>query len=163
MTELARIDMSVRRLHALARIKRRVADYYYLDVAELDCDRRGVDVVRPRQLAMTLAKRLTTLSYPQIGMAFGGRDHTTVMHAVRRVRKLQQVDGQIARDLRRLQNALMEELRQTEPGTFNVDLLADQLVDELRIRLLAHARKNPMRLIQQLTDLLRALDSEKLQ
>jgi chromosomal replication initiator protein len=61
---------------------------------------------RPRQVAMYLAKQLTSRSLPDIGRRFGGRDHTTVMHGVRRIEELKSADPQIAEDLEILQRAL---------------------------------------------------------
>jgi chromosomal replication initiator protein len=61
---------------------------------------------RPRQVAMYLCKQLTSRSLPEIGRRFGGRDHTTVMHGVRRIEELKTIDGQIAEDVEMLRRAL---------------------------------------------------------
>ena len=80
-------------------IQKAVADHYLLKQADLLSERRTRAVARPRQLAMYLAKSLTTRSYPDIGRRFGGRDHTTVLHAVRRIEALKAEDPVIAADL----------------------------------------------------------------
>ena len=67
------------------RFSRRFAEHYSLKSSELNSQRRSQDIARPRQIAMYLAKRLTNRSMPEIGRKFGGRDHTRVMHAVKRV------------------------------------------------------------------------------
>lgn len=79
-------------------IQKTVAEYYKLKVAEMHSKKRSRVVARPRQIAMALAKELTQLSLPDIGEAFGGRDHTTVMHACRKIAELRAVDAEIARD-----------------------------------------------------------------
>jgi len=86
------------RLITVENIQRIVADYYKLKVADMYSKKRSRAVARPRQVAMALAKELTQLSFPDIGEAFGGRDHTTVLHACRKVAALKQHDNEIARD-----------------------------------------------------------------
>ena len=66
-----------------------VADYYQLKMSDLLSRRRSRSVARPRQVAMSIAKELTNHSLPEIGEAFGGRDHTTVLHACRKVKELE--------------------------------------------------------------------------
>jgi len=88
-------------------IQRTVADYYKIKVAEMYSKRRSRNVARPRQMAMALAKELTQLSLPDIGEAFGGRDHTTVLHACRKIAELRQEAPDIARDF----DALLQVLR----------------------------------------------------
>ena len=89
-------------------IQSAVCQYYGLKPAEMGSPRRSRSVARPRQVAMFLAKTLTALSLPQIGKKFGGRDHTTVMHAVRKITQLRGIDQKIAHDvdelMRRLQS-----------------------------------------------------------
>ncbi|MBT6983497.1 MAG: chromosomal replication initiator protein DnaA, partial [Rhodospirillaceae bacterium] len=68
--------------------------------------RRARAVARPRQVAMYLAKQLTTRSLPEIGRKFGGRDHTTVMHAVKRIEELRQTDAALAEDIDLLRRML---------------------------------------------------------
>lgn len=79
-------------------IQKVVADYYNIRVSELHSKRRSRQVVRPRQIAMALTKELTTMSLPDIGDAFGGRDHTTVLHACRKVNELLKGDHNIKQD-----------------------------------------------------------------
>ena len=79
-------------------IQKTVADYYKIKVSEMYSKKRTRNVARPRQIAMALAKELTHLSLPDIGEAFGGRDHTTVLHACRKVAALKSTDLDITRD-----------------------------------------------------------------
>ncbi len=83
-------------------IQRAVADYFNLRLAEMLSERRSRNIARPRQMAMYLAKQLTSRSLPEIGRRFGGRDHTTVMHAVRKIEDLRRDDSQIDDDVTRL-------------------------------------------------------------
>jgi len=83
-------------------IQRAVADYFNLRLAEMLSERRARNIARPRQIAMYLSKQLTSRSLPEIGRRFGGRDHTTVMHAVRKIEELRMDDSQIEDDLTRL-------------------------------------------------------------
>ncbi|MGE3295784.1 MAG: chromosomal replication initiator protein DnaA [Porticoccaceae bacterium] len=87
-------------------IQRTVADYYKLKLSDLLSKRRSRSVARPRQMAMYLAKQLTTRSLPEIGEAFGGRDHTTVLHACRTIKALQETSHDIAEDIKILTRAL---------------------------------------------------------
>ena len=87
-------------------IKRKVAEYYKIKVADLMSKRRNRSVARPRQVAMALAKELTQHSLPEIGDAFGGRDHTTVLHACRKIRELRDVSPDISEDYQNLLRAL---------------------------------------------------------
>ena len=80
-------------------IQRKVADYYALKMTDLLSARRAREVARPRQVAMYLAKKLTPRSLPEIGRRFGGRDHTTVMHAVKRIEELRAADSEINNDV----------------------------------------------------------------
>lgn len=79
-------------------IQRTVAEYYKIKVADLLSKRRTRSITRPRQMAMALAKELTNHSLPEIGDAFGGRDHTTVLHACKKINQLQEDDGGIRED-----------------------------------------------------------------
>ncbi|HWA63006.1 MAG TPA: DnaA/Hda family protein, partial [Caulobacteraceae bacterium] len=83
-------------------IQKAAAEHFGLKQADLLSERRTRSVARPRQAAMWLAKQLTTRSLPDIGRRFGGRDHTTVLHAVRRIDELRAGDAQLARDLETL-------------------------------------------------------------
>lgn len=87
-------------------IQRKVAEHYNLRMADMHSSRRARNVARPRQVAMYLAKQLTARSLPEIGRKFGGRDHTTVMHAVRKVEELIESDAQIAQDTDIIRRAL---------------------------------------------------------
>jgi chromosomal replication initiator protein len=87
-------------------IQKTVADHFNLKQADLLSDRRNRAVARPRQIAMYLCKQHTTRSYPDIGRRFGGRDHTTVLHGVRKVGELMVQDDQIARDVETLTRKL---------------------------------------------------------
>jgi chromosomal replication initiator protein len=96
------------RLITIENIQRTVADYYQIRVSELLSNSRLRELARPRQIAMALAKELTSHSLPDIGEAFGGRDHTTVLHACRKVRELQQNDEQFREDFRNLLETLSD-------------------------------------------------------
>jgi chromosomal replication initiator protein len=87
-------------------IQKATAEHFGLKQADLISERRNRAIARPRQAAMWLAKQLTTRSLPDIGRRFGGRDHTTVLHAVRRIDELRAVDAQLARDLETLTRKL---------------------------------------------------------
>jgi len=87
-------------------IQRKVAEHYNIRMADMHSARRARNVARPRQVAMYLAKQLTARSLPEIGRKFGGRDHTTVMHAVRKVEELMTSDAQIAQDVEIVRRAL---------------------------------------------------------
>ncbi len=87
-------------------IMRKVADHYCLRLSDMTSARRARAVARPRQVAMYLSKTLTSKSLPEIGRRFGGRDHTTVMHAVRKVEQLAESDAQIAEDVELLRRML---------------------------------------------------------
>jgi chromosomal replication initiator protein len=93
---------------SIANIQRTVADYYGLRLVDLNGKSRTRSVVRPRQMAMGLAKDLTEHSLPEIGDAFGGRDHTTVLHACRVVRELLDTDGKLREDWDKLVRKLTE-------------------------------------------------------
>jgi len=87
-------------------IQRKVAEHFTIKLGEMTSDRRARAVARPRQVAMYLAKQLTTRSLPQIGRKFGGRDHTTVMHAVRKIEELTRTDPSLAEDVELLRRML---------------------------------------------------------
>ena len=94
------------RLVSIDNIQRVVAEYYKIKVSDLLSKRRSRSVARPRQVAMYLAKDLTHHSLPEIGDAFGGRDHTTVLHACRKIRELQESDSDIREDVKNLLRTL---------------------------------------------------------
>ena len=86
------------RLVSIENIQKTVSDYFKLRVADLLSKRRSRSVARPRQIAMTLAKELTNHSLPEIGDAFGGRDHTTVLHGYRRIIELRKTENRVNED-----------------------------------------------------------------
>jgi len=86
------------RLVSVENIQKTVADYFKLRVADLLSKKRSRSVARPRQVAMALAKELTNHSLPEIGDAFGGRDHTTVLHACRRIQALRETEKRVDDD-----------------------------------------------------------------
>lgn len=86
------------KLVTIDNIQRTVAEYYKIRVGELLSKRRNRSIARPRQLAMALAKELTNYSLPEIGDAFGGRDHTTVIHGCRKIADLRETDARIGED-----------------------------------------------------------------
>jgi chromosomal replication initiator protein len=90
----------------LDNIKKITAEYYKIRVSDLLSKRRSRSVTRPRQIAMSLAKELTNHSLPEIGDAFGGRDHTTVLHACRKIAELRQKEKRIEEDYNNLNNIL---------------------------------------------------------
>jgi chromosomal replication initiator protein len=94
------------KLITIENIQKTVADYYKLRVADLLSKRRSRSIARPRQVAMALAKELTTHSLPEIGDAFGGRDHTTVLHACGRIRELRVAEQRVGEDYQNLLRTL---------------------------------------------------------
>ncbi len=86
------------KLVTIDNIQKTVAEYYKIRVADLHSKRRNRSITRPRQLAMALCKELTNHSLPEIGDAFGGRDHTTVLHACRKIDELREADQRMAED-----------------------------------------------------------------
>jgi chromosomal replication initiator protein len=91
---------------SIENIQKTVADYYKIKVSEMYSKKRSRNVARPRQVAMALAKELTQLSLPDIGEAFGGRDHTTVLHACRKIALLKSTSSELTRDFNSLLNVL---------------------------------------------------------
>jgi chromosomal replication initiator protein len=91
---------------SLDNIQRTTADYYKIKIAELHSKRRNRSLARPRQIAMALAKELTNHSLPEIGDSFGGRDHTTVLHACRKVKELRETENDIREDYQNLLRTL---------------------------------------------------------
>jgi chromosomal replication initiator protein len=94
------------KLVTLESIQKTVAEYFKMRVSDLLSKKRTRSIARPRQLAMALAKELTNHSLPEIGDAFGGRDHTTVLHACRKIAELLETDSRIAEDHRNLLRTL---------------------------------------------------------
>ncbi|MGZ8161235.1 MAG: chromosomal replication initiator protein DnaA [Methylobacter sp.] len=87
-------------------IQKTVAEYFKIRVADLSCKNRRQSITRPRQMAMCLARELTSHSFPEIGDAFGGRDHTTVMNACKRINELKETDNKVAEDYSNLLRTL---------------------------------------------------------
>ncbi len=87
-------------------IQKKVAEHYNVKLADMHSPRRARAVARPRQVAMYLAKQLTTRSLPEIGRKFGGRDHTTVIHAVRKIEELRGGDPTLSEDVELLKRLL---------------------------------------------------------
>jgi chromosomal replication initiator protein len=83
-----------------------VCEYYKIKMNDMISKRRSRSVARPRQVAMALAKELTNHSLPEIGEAFGGRDHTTVLHACRKIKELQEETADIREDMKNLLRSL---------------------------------------------------------
>jgi len=90
------------KLVTIDNIQRTVAEYYRIRVSDLLSKRRSRSVARPRQVAMALSKELTNHSLPEIGDAFGGRDHTTVLHACRKVKSLRDESHEVKEDYQNL-------------------------------------------------------------
>ncbi len=89
---------STSRIVSIENIQKTVADFYKIKVADMFSKKRTRNLARPRQIAMALAKELTNQSLPEIGESFGGRDHTTVIHACRKVAELRETQADIGRD-----------------------------------------------------------------
>ncbi|OJY57366.1 chromosomal replication initiator protein DnaA [Thiobacillus sp. 0-1251] len=89
---------STSRIVSIENIQKTVADFYKIKVADMFSKKRTRNLARPRQIAMALAKELTNQSLPEIGESFGGRDHTTVIHACRKVAELRETEADIGRD-----------------------------------------------------------------
>ncbi len=83
-----------------------MAEHFKIRISDMSSARRSRAVARPRQVAMYLSKQLTSRSLPEIGRAFGGRDHTTVMHAVRKIEELVKLDSAFAEDVELLTRML---------------------------------------------------------
>lgn len=94
------------KLVSVDNIQRTVAEYYKIKISDLLSKRRSRSVARPRQVAMALSKELTNHSLPEIGDAFGGRDHTTVLHACRKIGELRETDADIREDYKNLLRTL---------------------------------------------------------
>jgi chromosomal replication initiator protein len=89
-------------------IQRKTAEFYKLDVKDFHSPQRARRVARPRQVAMYLSRKLTTRSLPEIGRRFGGRDHTTVLHAVRKIEALVAKDVALSEEVESLKRQLQE-------------------------------------------------------
>jgi chromosomal replication initiator protein len=91
---------------SIEEIQRKVAEHYNVRLSDIIGPKRLRNIARPRQVAMYLSKQLTTRSLPEIGRRFGGRDHTTIMHGVRKVEELRQTDSQLSDDIELLRRLL---------------------------------------------------------
>ena len=94
------------KLVTIENIQKTVAEYYKIRLADLSGKSRSRSIARPRQMAMALAKDLTSKSLPEIGKAFGGRDHTTVLHACRKIVELREADESLNEDYSNLHRTL---------------------------------------------------------
>jgi chromosomal replication initiator protein len=103
---LANILRANQRRVSIDEIQTKVSEHYRIRKAEMTSARRAREVARPRQVAMYLSKQLTPRSLPEIGRRFGGRDHTTVIHAVRRIEQLRSEDQELDNDIRLLTRQL---------------------------------------------------------
>jgi len=103
---LADVIRSTEQKITVEEIQRKVSEHFHIRLSDMIGPKRLRSYARPRQIAMYFCKQLTTRSLPEIGRRFGGRDHTTVMHGVRRIEELKDSDNQIAEDLELLRRAL---------------------------------------------------------
>jgi chromosomal replication initiator protein len=87
-------------------IQKKVSEHFDIKVSDLLSSKRSIDVARPRQIAMYLSKMLTSSSLPEIGRKFGGKDHTTVMHAVKKIEAMQKEDTAFAENVNILKRVL---------------------------------------------------------
>ena len=88
-------------------IQKNVCDYFKINIREMLSQRRSRYLVRPRQIAMYLSKNLTSKSLPDIGREFSGRDHTTVIHSIKTIDKLQKVEKEISKSIDKLKNKIL--------------------------------------------------------
>jgi chromosomal replication initiator protein len=94
------------KLVSIDNIQKTVAEYFKIRISDLSSKNRKQTVTRPRQIAMSLARELTSQSFPEIGAAFGGRDHTTVINACKRITELKEADRKMAEDYSNLLRTL---------------------------------------------------------
>ena len=85
----------------------KVSLFFNLKLSDMNSSRRSINIARPRQIAMYYCKALTSFSYPEIGKAFGGKDHTTVMHAVKKIDTLSLVDIKLKKHLSDLKKSIL--------------------------------------------------------
>ena len=90
-------------------IQKKVAEHFNIRITDMHSPRRSRSVARPRQIAMYLAKKMTTRSLPEIGRRFANRDHTTVIHAVKTITKLSQENEEMNKNINQITNLLMKE------------------------------------------------------
>ena len=87
-------------------IQKKVSSYYNLLLSDMSSSRRSINIARPRQIAMFLCKELTSYSYPEIGRAFGGKDHTTVIHAVKKIEAMLENDSKLKKQFFELKETI---------------------------------------------------------
>ncbi len=87
-------------------IQKKVSSYYNLSLSDMSSSRRSISIARPRQIAMYLCKGLTSYSYPEIGKAFGGKDHTTVIHAVKKIESIIEIDQKLKKQILELKETI---------------------------------------------------------
>jgi chromosomal replication initiator protein len=104
---VAQTDIAVPFRLTCAVVRAEVAGFYRIPLAQLDSRRRLLSTILPRQVAMYLCKTLTNRSLPEIGRRFGGRDHTTILHAVRKIERLRRDDERLDAELRELECRIM--------------------------------------------------------
>lgn len=129
-------------------IQNAVASEWGVDVADIISRRQSKLISKPRHAAMYLARILTAHSLPEIGRAFGGRDHTTVMHAIKRVEERKQFDMEFRDKLAAVLTRLNE-----APDISDEDALArfiEETLSDLRVRLHAEAERDPVALLRRL-------------
>ena len=90
-------------------IQKNVTSYFNLELSDMRSSRRSINIARPRQLAMFLCKSLTSFSYPEIGRAFGGKDHTTVIHAVKKIEALINEDQRLKKQISELKESIFSQ------------------------------------------------------
>ena len=88
-------------------IQKKVSSYYNLALSDMTSSRRSINIARPRQIAMYLSKGLTSYSYPEIGKAFGGKDHTTVIHAVKKIETMLEIDEKLKKHIFELKEIIL--------------------------------------------------------
>ena len=93
---------------SIERIQKKVSSYYNLSLSDMTSSRRSINIARPRQIAMFLCKELTSYSYPEIGKAFGGKDHTTVLHAVKKIQSMIESDHNLKTHISDLKEAIFK-------------------------------------------------------
>jgi hypothetical protein len=122
---------------SVALVQEATARHFALTVLALRGQRRSRDVARPRQIAMYLAKELTAFSLPAIGRHFGGRDHTTVIHAVNTVTRLMDVDDGMRSAVEAIRTQLVERRFEQERASYlEFEIRLDQVLDKVRSMLL---------------------------
>ncbi|MDA9165793.1 chromosomal replication initiator protein DnaA, partial [Alphaproteobacteria bacterium] len=92
---------------SISYIQETITTYFNLNLSDMSTSRRSINIARPRQIAMYLCKSLTTFSYPEIGKNFGGKDHTTVMHAVKKIEALLLTDQKLRNQLFDLKKSIL--------------------------------------------------------